>query len=81
MRDGVSLSHHTRQTPLVIPTEISQLKDLECYLKYPGDYPSTKIQTEYQIPPTLLKAPFLLKPEKKRRYTTQVSQDKKEALI
>lgn len=65
MRDGVSLSHHTRQTPLVMPTEISQLKDLECYLKYPGDYPCTKILTTYQEVPSLLKEPFLLKPEKK----------------
>jgi type IV secretory pathway TraG/TraD family ATPase VirD4 len=45
MRDGVSLSRHTRQKPLVMPAEFSQLKDLECYVKLPGDYPSTKLQT------------------------------------
>jgi type IV secretory pathway TraG/TraD family ATPase VirD4 len=39
MRDGVSLSHHIRQKPLVMPTELSQLEDLECYIKLPGDYP------------------------------------------
>lgn len=31
MRDGVSLSHHTRQKPLVMPTELSQLEDLELH--------------------------------------------------
>lgn len=65
MRDGVSLSHHTRQKPLVMPAELSQLRDLECYIKFPGDYPCTKLQTKYQKPPTAIKAAFLLKPEKK----------------
>jgi hypothetical protein len=48
MRDGVSLSHHTRQTPLILPGELSLLQNLECYLKYPGDYPCTKLKTKYQ---------------------------------
>ncbi len=48
MRDGVSLSHHTRQKPLVLPTELGQLKDLECYVKLPGDWPVTKLLTIYQ---------------------------------
>lgn len=70
MRDGVSLSRHTRQKPLVMPGEFSQLKDLECYVKLPGDYPCTKLQTKYQKPPPLKKEPFLLKPEKVRTYGT-----------
>lgn len=65
MRDGVSLSRHTRQKPLVLPTELSQLKDLECYLKLPGDYPCTKIQTKFQRRWFSTKEAFLLKPEKK----------------
>lgn len=71
MRDGVSLNRQTRQKALIMPTELSQLKDLECYLKYPGDYPCTKIQTEYQESPDLKAEPFLLKPEKKREYKKQ----------
>ena len=47
-RDGVSLSRHTRQKPLVLPAELSQLQDLECYIKLPGNYPCTKIQTRFQ---------------------------------
>ena len=67
-RDGVSLSRHTRQKPLVLPAEFSQLKDLECYVKYPGDYPCTKLQMEYQKSSSLRNEPFLLKPEKMRTY-------------
>jgi type IV conjugative transfer system coupling protein TraD len=70
MRDGVSLSRHTRQKPLVMPGEFSQLKDLECYVKLPGDYPCTKLQTKYQKPSVLRQEPFLLKPEKVRIYGT-----------
>jgi type IV conjugative transfer system coupling protein TraD len=68
MRDGVSLSRHTRQKPLVMPSEFSQLNDLECYVKLPGDYPCTKLQTKYQKPSNSQKPAFLLKPEKKRDY-------------
>ncbi len=72
MRDGVSLTRHTRQKPLVIPSELSQLKDLECYMKYPEDYPCTKLQTTYQKPPSIKKEPFLLKPEKERNDKTPI---------
>jgi type IV conjugative transfer system coupling protein TraD len=68
MRDGVSLTRHTRQKPLVMPSEFSQLNDLECYVKLPGDYPCTKLQTKYQKPSNSQKSAFLLKPEKKRDY-------------
>jgi type IV secretory pathway TraG/TraD family ATPase VirD4 len=68
MRDGVSLSHHTRQKPLVMPTELSQLKDLECYIKLPGDYPCTKLQMTYQTASNLAVPAFLLKPEKPMSY-------------
>ena len=42
MRDGVSLNQQTKRTPLVIPTEVTLLKDLEAYFKLPGDYPIVK---------------------------------------
>jgi len=66
MRDGVSLSRQTHTNALVMPTELSQLKDLSCYLKLPGDYPCAKLQTKYQKAPRLKKSAFLLKPEKKK---------------
>ncbi len=68
MRDGVSLSHHTRQKPLVMPTELSQLQDLECYIRLPGDYPCTKLQMTYQTASNSQKEAFLLKPEKPMSY-------------
>ncbi len=68
MRDGVSLSHHTRQKPLVMPTELSQLEDLECYIKLPGDYPCTKLQMAYQTTSRSTVEAFLLKPEKPMSY-------------
>ena len=83
MRDGVSLSRHTRQKPLVMPAEFSQLKDLECYVKLPGDYPSTKLQTHYQKARNTKEA-FLLKPEKERDYAflaNEAPKEKKEILI
>jgi type IV secretory pathway TraG/TraD family ATPase VirD4 len=70
MRDGVSLGRQMRQKPLVMPAELSLLKDLECYIKYPGDLPCTRIKTKYQTPPFINNPPFLLKDEKKRIYKT-----------
>jgi len=84
MRDGVSLSRQARQKPLVMPTELSQLKDLECYIRLPGDTPCTKLQTSYQTPPSKKKEPFILKPEKERSYGSQskkVKKIKKEKMI
>jgi hypothetical protein len=61
--------------------ELSQLKNLECYLKLPGDYPCTKLQTEYQKILHPQKEAFLLKPEKEREYlsqgTAEISEEKK----
>lgn len=63
MRDGVSLSRQTRQTPLIMPAELSQLRDLQCFLKFPGDYPCTKLRMRY-CNPSKKQEPFMLKPEK-----------------
>jgi type IV secretory pathway TraG/TraD family ATPase VirD4 len=84
MRDGVSLSHHTRQKPLVMATELSQLRDLEAYIKLPGDYPCTKLQMTYQKPTDFQKEAFLLKPEKKRDYAVEaheVAEETPEELV
>lgn len=81
-RDGVSLSRHTRQKPIVMPAELSQLKDLEAYVKYPGDYPCTKILMDYQKATTDLKIePFLLKPEKKREYPSRAQKTQSEEIL
>ncbi len=91
MRDGVSLSPHTHQKPLIMPTELSQLKDLEAYIKLSGDYPCTKLQMAYQMPVSSKVPAFLLKPEKIRNYgpiqavkeinVTEIFEEEKEELI
>ncbi len=48
IRDGVSLNQQTYTKPIVIPTEIQNLENLEAYIKLPGHYPVTKIKMEYQ---------------------------------
>jgi type IV conjugative transfer system coupling protein TraD len=42
VRDGVSLNVHQSTENLVIPTEIMNLNNLECYLKLPFNFPVTK---------------------------------------
>lgn len=42
MRDGVSLSETDKIEQIVLPSEIMNLKDLECYIKLPGNYPVSK---------------------------------------
>lgn len=52
VRDGVTLAKHTHTKPLVLPSEMSALKDCEAYLKLPGDWPVTKHQMTYKnVPP------------------------------
>ena len=41
-RDGVSLNQQTKRTPLVIPTEVMMLRDLEAFIKLSGSYPVVK---------------------------------------
>ena len=47
MRDGVSLNSQKSQQRLVLPTEISTLSDLECFIKLPGSFPVTKLKMTY----------------------------------
>lgn len=48
LRDGVSLSRQTRTKPLVLPSEIACLEDLEALLKLPGNYPIGRLQMMYR---------------------------------
>lgn len=44
MRDGVSLNEQKRMKPVVSPTDIMNLNDLEAYFKLPGNLPVTKLK-------------------------------------
>jgi type IV conjugative transfer system coupling protein TraD len=48
IRDGVSLSPQTRTKPLVLPTEIANLRDLEAFVKFPGQYPVCRTRLTYK---------------------------------
>ncbi|MEN8237373.1 MAG: type IV conjugative transfer system coupling protein TraD [Pseudomonadota bacterium] len=48
VRDGVSLSQQERKKSVVLPTEVANLQDLQCYVKLPGGYPITQLQMSYQ---------------------------------
>jgi len=47
MRDGVSLSNQKQTKPVISASQIMMLKDLEAYLKFPGNLPITKIALSY----------------------------------
>lgn len=53
IRDGISMSHQRVTRPLILPSEIKQLKNLECYTQLSGDYPVTKMKLIYEQDPII----------------------------
>lgn len=49
LRDGVSLGHQTVTRPVVSPSEIQALDDLQCYLRTPGVDLITKLDLEFDV--------------------------------
>jgi hypothetical protein len=47
MRDGVNLSTQKQTKAVVSGSDIMMLKDLEAFIKVPGDFPVTKIAFDY----------------------------------
>lgn len=47
MRDGISLARREKTKRLILPSEISNLRDLECFLKLPN-YHLTKTKLEFK---------------------------------
>jgi len=60
-RDGVNLNTYQKRTPLVLPTQISTLNNLEAYIKLPGNWPITKFQMKLEHPQEI--APAFLRKE------------------
>ncbi len=48
IRDGVSLGRAEKIKKTVLQSEVSLLRNLECYVKYPGDYPAARILMTYK---------------------------------
>ncbi|MGI2129141.1 type IV conjugative transfer system coupling protein TraD [Shewanella oncorhynchi] len=63
IRDGVSLGHQTITRPVVTPSEIMQLEDLQFWLRTPGNYPVVRVDLVFNQMRSLC-APFI-----KRNYT------------
>ncbi len=56
MRDGVNLNVNQKRHTLVLPTEISLLPNLECFVKYPGTWPITRLQMKLERPKPIVSA-------------------------
>ncbi len=48
MRDGVSTSKQTKTKPLILPSQISDLEDLQAYVKLPNGFPITKTKLTFK---------------------------------
>lgn len=47
MRDGVNLSSVEKMRPVISPTQILTLPDLEAFIKLPGNWPALKTKFRY----------------------------------
>ena len=47
MRDGVNLNFQKKVSPIVMPSEISNLPNLSCFVKFPGELPITQLKMRY----------------------------------
>lgn len=56
MRDGVNLNVQQKKHTLVLPTEISLLPNLECFVKYPGSWPVTRLKMKLEKPQPITSA-------------------------
>jgi len=48
IRDGVNLSKQRNVRPVVMPTQIMNLEDLNCYIKFGRNFPIAKIRLKYK---------------------------------
>ncbi|MGL6029754.1 MAG: type IV conjugative transfer system coupling protein TraD [Legionella sp.] len=48
IRDGISVGKHKSKRLIVTYPEIMQLKDMQCYLRLPADYPVVKLQLTFK---------------------------------
>lgn len=62
LRDGVSIGHQTVTRPVVSPSEIQALDDLQCYLRVPGSSFITQLDLNFdklrEVSPAFLKRSY-----------------------
>jgi type IV secretory pathway TraG/TraD family ATPase VirD4 len=56
MRDGVSLSRMRKQRPVLLDSEISQLDNLEGYIRLPGPFPMGRFRQRWRAPKIVAEA-------------------------
>lgn len=76
MRDGVTLNVQQKKHTLVLPTEISLLPNLECFIKYPGSWPITKLKMILERPNPITSAFQLQEIKTKVSYEKKITKDK-----
>ena len=76
-KDEYDFAHieHAVQIGVESDDFLANLKDLECYVKLPGDWPATKLQMIYKEIFPIAPA-FLLKPEKEKQDATPAEKTK-----
>lgn len=60
-RDAISLHHKVERERIVLPTEIMQLPDLQCFVRLPGDYPISRTKIARRERPQVCE-PFIERP-------------------
>lgn len=53
MRDGVNLSKHVQTKALILPTQIMNLEDLSCYIRFSNGFPVCLNKLEYKDYPQI----------------------------
>lgn len=56
MRDGVNLNRVETRKPLLNASDIMRLNNLECWVRYPGSWPVTKLSFDYHKKPARVPA-------------------------
>lgn len=83
IRDGVSLSKTRKMRPLVLPSEILNLDDLEGYLRLPGDWPVGQYRMQYKKPKVIAPAfiPTSRKPASMAPIPTETRPDSDDQVV
>ena len=50
MRDGISLTQARKLKPNLIPSEVTQLNDLEGFIRLPGNWPVARVKLTFRAP-------------------------------
>ena len=83
MRDGVNVSHQIHTKPVVTASQVMLLQNLEAYVKFPGNFPVTKVVFSYLNCPIqrIVYIPKPPKPKKEARVTVPHTQTDTDGVV